>query len=372
MGGKSSDSGSREMIQMQKQEASEARAKEAARQGRISSGLERIRQAFEGAPVMRTVGRNFDWGSQVGNTRGVAQPGQQLPQGYSFVNVGSTPTPNTPQARLAAQQQREQPRPVSSRYVGGHDASQPVYKTGPYVGGHDASSQYTSQRPGSGGGGTGGGNTINSFGQFAAMMDPNQGAEWAVRGPDGRVYRAGEQIPYYQQEDTGQRTGGIGENFYNQFRDKMVNYYMPQVAEQYKEAKDETTFKHARAGTLRSTSASDSAAKLQRQNLERQGEVRSKADIAAGDLRNRVAKERAAAEAQLYATENPDVAANSALSAISNISAEQPSLSPLAAIFEPLAIGGANIMTGAQNAALRRKYVPGAGGGYGATSIVGR
>lgn len=364
MGGKSSDSGSREMIQMQKAEANEARAKEAARQGRISSGLERIRQAFEGAPVMATRGNQFNWASQVGNTRGVAMPGQQLPQGYSFVNVGSTPTPNTPQARLAAaQQQRQQP---VSRYVGGHDASQPVYKTGAYVGGHDASPQYTTQRPGS----SAKPGMINSFGEFAAMMDPNQGAEWAVRGPDGRIYRAGEQIPYYEQYDTGGRTGGIGENFYNSFRDKMVNYYMPQVAEQYKEAKDETTFKHARAGTLRSTAAGDSAAKLQRQNLERQGEVRSKADIAAGDLRNRVAKERAAAEAQLYATENPDVAANSALAAISNISAEQPTLSPLAALFEPLAIGTANYMTGAQNAALRKKYVPGAGGGYGATSIV--
>ena len=89
MGGKSNDSGSREMIQMQKEEAADARAREAERQGRIQSGLDAHQQAFEGAPVMATRGNQFDWGSQVGNTRNVGQPGTALPVGFSWANVGS-------------------------------------------------------------------------------------------------------------------------------------------------------------------------------------------------------------------------------------------------------------------------------------------
>ena len=93
MGGKSSDSGSREMIQMQREEADAARAKEAARQGRISSGLERIRQAFEGAPVMRTVGRNFDWASAAPGAGGMGKAA--LPQGFSWVQ-GAAPAAAAP------------------------------------------------------------------------------------------------------------------------------------------------------------------------------------------------------------------------------------------------------------------------------------
>ena len=189
-----------------------------------------------------------------------------------------------------------------------------------------------------------------------------------IRGPDGKLYKKGESIPYYEQYDTGETTGGIGQSFYDKFKQGMLDYYTPQVAEQYGKAKDETTFRHARAGTLRSTSAAESAADLSKQNEIRKGEVLSKADAAAADLKSRVAAEKAKAESQLYATEDPDVATNQALAAITNISAEQPELTPLGQIFDIASIGGANYMKGAGSASLK-KYVPGKGG-YGATRTV--
>ena len=96
-----SDSGSREMIQMQKDEANAAsRQKEAARQGRISSGPARIRQVFEGAPVMKAVNKTGKAvGPAAGTKVGTAVAG--LPAGYTYVQV---PTGHRQQRqRLASQ-----------------------------------------------------------------------------------------------------------------------------------------------------------------------------------------------------------------------------------------------------------------------------
>ena len=353
MGGKSSDSGSREMIQMQKAEAADARAREAARQERINSGLTRIRQAFEGAPVMATRGKNFDWASAAPGAGGAGTAA--LPQGYGWVNVGGgggggVNAMPPPEARAPTGQVT-----TKQKYVGGKDASQPRGFQQEYAGKDKSGSPL-----------------ISSFGQFAQLVNPTAaggGAEWAIRGPDGRVYRRGEQIPYFEQYDTGGRTGGIGEDFYNKFRTGILNTQLPQLAEQYGKASDETKFRHARAGTTESTAKVRNIADLVKQNTIADASIRQKADTAAGDLRNRVNKERAAAEAQLYSTENPDVAATYATNAIRNISAEQPDTSPLADAFTLAAIGGANLFSGVQNASQTAKTRD-ALRGYGATRTV--
>ena len=87
-------------------------------------------------------------------------------------------------------------------------------------------------------------------------------------------------------------------------------------------------------------------------------DVLTKADTGAADLRTRVAAERAKAESQLYATEDPTTAVNQALSAVKNISLAQPEMSPLADVFKVAALGGANAMTGYQNERMRQT-IPG-------------
>ena len=103
-------------------------------------------------------------------------------------------------------------------------------------------------------------------------------------------------------------------------------------------------------GRRNSTAKVRNIGDLVKQNTIADASIRQKADTAAGDLRNRVNKERAAAEAQLYSTENPDVASTYATNAIRNISAEQPDTSPLAEAFTLAGIGGANLFSGLQNA----------------------
>ena len=106
----------------------------------------------------------------------------------------------------------------------------------------------------------------------------------------------------------------------------MVDFYDPQVMDQYGEAKDEATFRLARAGTLNSSAAADVTADLAKQNTLNRADVQAKADAGAADLRSRVASEQAKAESQLYATENPDVATNQALAAVKNIWLAEPEL----------------------------------------------
>lgn len=279
--GSSDDSSSRRMIDMQQEEARQARLKETQRQARIKSGLARIKGAFEGTPVM----------------------------GRRTVAV-----------------------PAGTKQVTGPATTRRVWVEG--------------------GSGVGGGRGTGGGGYYKTVTVP--GVKRAVTTP------AGTKVVSY---DTGKTTGGIGDPFYNKFKQGILDYYQPQVAEKYGEAKNETNFRLANAGTLNSTAAIMNLADLVKQNELRTAEVRSKADTAAADLKSRVAAERAKAENQLYATENPDVAANQALAGIRNITAEKPDNTPLGDIFNIAAIGGANYLKGGSDAYYRNKYVPGASAG---------
>jgi hypothetical protein len=213
---------------------------------------------------------------------------------------------------------------------------------------------------GSGGGrGTGG---SNAGGHWETKVVP--GTKQVVKPGVGTVA---------EQYDTGERSGGFNDEFYNKFRQGITDYYMPQVAQKYGEAKDETTYGLARAGTLRSTAAIDEAAKLAEQNRPNRAEVLAQADTGAADIRTRVAAERAKAEQQLYATENPDVATNQALAAVNNIQLDKPDLSPLGEIFKIATIGGANALSGYRNQQFQNRLPAEyrSGGGWGASKTYG-
>jgi hypothetical protein len=180
-----------------------------------------------------------------------------------------------------------------------------------------------------------------------------------IKGPDGKTYEPGQVISTTAQTDTGQRTGGINDEFYNKYKQSILDYYTPQVAEQYADAQKELTYRLARAGTLKSSAATENTADLAKQEKLNTGKVKTQADTAAGALKTRVAQEEQNAINQLYATENPDVAANTALASIRDITAETPDLTPLGEIFKIATIGSANALKGYMGEKYGQKYVPG-------------
>jgi hypothetical protein len=184
---------------------------------------------------------------------------------------------------------------------------------------------------------------------------------------EGNKYAMGSDFNYDTVVSDPQE--GFTQEFYDKYKQGILDYYNPQVAQKYGEARDETTYRLARAGTLESSAAAQEVAKLYEQNLKREGEVRSQADTATAELESRVNAEKNAAIAQLYATEDPEVATSQATHAVENISAEQPDLSPLGQIFDVAAIGGTKFAQGASNAEWNRK-IAALNGGSGSSTVI--
>jgi len=354
--GGGSDKSSKQMVQMQKDEAAAARQKEADRQDRINSGLARISAAFEGSPVMGSRAKSYTFsGVPTGTTSGAAVSGMP---GFTYKRVGTPATAAT--------------------------QGTPTYNTG---GGHDFGPSGGTSYSGTGRAGDQGTVASGNSGAHSSLTGTGRGSvssngtvsysggtpatagnqRWVMVGPDGKEYEVGQSGSWNESYDTGGRSGGINDAFYNKYKQGIVDYYMPQVGEKFKDAKDELTFRLARAGLLRSSMANTETTDLSKQNTLAEAKVRNDADTATADLRSRVAAEKQKAVNQLYATEDPDVAANQATAAISNITSEQPTNTPLGDIFSIAAIGGANALKGYSSEKFKQK-IPGY---QKSTSVVG-
>lgn len=340
--GKSSDKSSKQMVQMQKEEAAAARQKEADRQARITSGIERIKQAFEGTPIYENRAKNYTVsGPAAGTVSGSAVSG--LPSGYTYKQITTPGTAGTAGTTGSMGSTANRYATSSQGYSGG----------GSGHGGASGGATYSL----TGGGRSPGGGSMSYTGTPGTPGTAGS-SKWVVVGPDGRQYEIGSNIEGSESVFTGRKSGGIDDSFYDDYKGGVIDYYMPQVQEKYKDASDELTYRLARAGLLRSSMANTETTDLSKQNTLNEAKVRNDADKAAADLKSRVAAEKAKAESQLYATENPDVAANQATAAIQNLTAETPDLSPLGDIFTVAAVGGANALKAYQTQNYK-KQIPG-------------
>jgi len=134
--------------------------------------------------------------------------------------------------------------------------------------------------------------------------------------------------------------GNFDQGFYDKYKNAALAYNMPQLQKQYQLAKDQMTYDLARAGTLRSTVAGTAQANLQEQQAMNEAAIRSQADQDVGQLRQNIAGQQQSALNQLYATEDPDVAANTATHMVQAAQLSSPNLNPLGELFKPLVIGG--------------------------------
>ncbi|MEY9184691.1 hypothetical protein ABIG06_006239 [Bradyrhizobium sp. USDA 326] len=131
----------------------------------------------------------------------------------------------------------------------------------------------------------------------------------------------------------------FGDAFYNKYNKASLDYSLPQLQTQYEKAKRDMTYDLARAGTLRSTAAGEAQGYLENENAVNEAALRAKADTDTASLRQSIASQQQQAYNQLYATEDPDVAANTATQMVANASIQQPNISPLGDLFKPLVIG---------------------------------
>lgn len=134
--------------------------------------------------------------------------------------------------------------------------------------------------------------------------------------------------------------GGFDDAFYQDYENKYLNYSLPQVKDQYQRARDKLTADLSRAGLLRSTAAVDATSQLFKENEVNTAAMKAAGDQQAAQLRNQIANQKQSAMSQLYATEDPTVAANTATSSVQQGQIATPNLNPLGALFTPIAVGG--------------------------------
>jgi hypothetical protein len=156
-----------------------------------------------------------------------------------------------------------------------------------------------------------------------------------VQGPDGKTYSKGQPISYTTQTPTGQTTGGFGDDFYNNYKNAYLNYYMPDEARQYSEAQRDLTYNLARAGTLNSSTAADKAGDLAYNDANARATIQANANNAVGQLQSSVQGQKQDLINQLYSTEDPTLTANLAQSAANATKLATPTLTPAAALFTP-------------------------------------
>jgi len=127
--------------------------------------------------------------------------------------------------------------------------------------------------------------------------------------------------------------------FYQKYTDANLNYNLPQLSDQYDKAKTGMGYDLARAGLSSSTAAGYDMGLLDKQNAVNEAAVRAKADTDTAALRQSIASEQQQAYNQLYQTEDPTVAANTAATSVANAQLTQPNLQPMQSMFTPIAIG---------------------------------
>jgi hypothetical protein len=139
--------------------------------------------------------------------------------------------------------------------------------------------------------------------------------------------------------DTIFGTENFGDDFYENYRKAGLDYTMPQLQSQYADAKRTSESDLARAGLLRSGAAGFVQNKLTEQQGVNEAGLRAKADTDTAELRKSIAAQQQQAYNQLYATEDPTVAANTAATSASNAQLQQPNPGSLGDMFKPIAIG---------------------------------
>lgn len=133
--------------------------------------------------------------------------------------------------------------------------------------------------------------------------------------------------------DPAQTYSGIGNDFYDTYRQGYLDYYMPQLEDRYQEARSQNLYNLARRGILRSTAATDAQSKLTKNRLAQEASLYGQADNATAGVKNQIADAKRQALQLLYQTEDPTSAANTALTEVNAVQSQKPDLNPLGDIF---------------------------------------
>ena len=310
MGGKGASgpqSDNQQIVQMQMQQAAQATAANQQRNARLQYGTNLIQQLFEG-----------------------------MPSGGSLIDLSSINQGDIPKALSTGAT-----NPIMAQWL----AQNPTYDQ----------SQLTQQ----------GRASLPDGYSWGILPDTGSGTTYGIYDPSGNLVTSSSSLSDLAASKlytpgSGPTTGGFDNAFYDKYRQSIMDYYLPQEGEQYNTARSNLNYGLARAGTLNSSIAGTDIGKLANQDAINRANIASQADTQTGALRSTIQQDEEAALNQLYSTEDPSVAANTAGNMVASAQLTKPLLNPAGALFAPLTVGVGNALTGFLNPTA---YInPGAGG----------
>jgi len=128
---------------------------------------------------------------------------------------------------------------------------------------------------------------------------------------------------------------GFDDGFYSGKSQNYLNYYRPQVDQQYGEAKQNTLYQLARQGIVNSSAGAKVNSDLARDYGNQLQSIQSGANSYAQNVRSQVEQQRNNLVNQVTATANPTQAASAANNQVGNLQMIEPAggYSPLAGLF---------------------------------------
>lgn len=306
MGGKGPtgpQSDNQQLVQLQTQQSADAAAQEAQRQARLTSGSAAIRALFEGTPSGAT------------------------PLDLSSITQANAPMPGVPDVMpdVMAQWLRQNPGATAPTFSGTTPDTKKSLGNG-----------YTW------------GVVPNTSGGAAGQV-------YGIYDPSGTLVDSSSNLADLSKSqimvggDPNNMTGGVSPDFYNKYRQSIMDYYMPQEGQQYNDARSSLGYSLARAGTLNSSIAGTDVGKLANQDAINRAQIAAGADTQTGALRSQVQNDEQTALNQLYSTEDPTLASNTASNLLANAQLTKPLLNPAGALFAPITAGVGNALTGFLN-----------------------
>lgn len=133
--------------------------------------------------------------------------------------------------------------------------------------------------------------------------------------------------------------GRFDDGFYDERGQAYLDYYQPQLANQFQDAMDQLTFSLARAGTTNSSVAGSAMADLRSQYDRELANLATGRDNDAANLRTRVQNERTTLLNQLNQSGNAEAASNSALTRSQQLYDESPNFVSLGDVFGAVGTG---------------------------------
>lgn len=130
----------------------------------------------------------------------------------------------------------------------------------------------------------------------------------------------------------------FGPEYYDQRSDAYMTFALPQLDDQYAEARKQLTYALSRGGLLSSSAGAGKTADLQKQYDQQRLALASRAADLANQARRDVEDSRSTLISQLNATGNADAASQAAASRAMMLN-QMPAFEPLGPIFQNVAAG---------------------------------